>query len=258
MFSKMQDLQLHYSWLQVSDSKVDMSMLVPKVDLANHSFRPNADWEVNIVNGTMTLVATQDIAKGEPVCIDYGSDLDNTRLMQVFGFVVPGNPNDRFGLFLGGQNQPADADLDASHSTSRDGLQQHYLLADPFLKAVGLDSVAEQVDQGTHLHNGQGNISCYKDPDLSRKFSAVLSLPLCASDQHASLANGDDDLTAPNPGMRTLSGRPVLMELSHPWQSKSNTPWTYLMLLTGHTLSAIACIDKVTLMLHCVKHSVLV
>lgn len=210
-------------------------MLVPKIDLANHSFQPNADWEVDFAKGTITLVATQDITKGEPVCICYGSDLDNAQLMRVFGFVVPGNPNDRLDLFLGqAQNLPADVDPDALHSTSRDGLQQHYLLADPFLESVGLDSIAEQMDQGAHSHNGQGIISCYKDPDLSRKFSAVLSLPLCASDQHVTLVDGDDDdQTAPEPGMITLPIGPAFMEYQvskHCYQSL-NTPvdadWSY-------------------------------
>lgn len=184
-----------------------MSMMVPKVDLANHSFQSNADWEAVFIKGTITLVATQDIAKGEPVCIDYGSDVDNTHLMRVFGFVVPGNPNDRLDFLLGqAQGQPADADSHDSHGISRNDQQHHYLLADPFLKSVGLESIAEQMDQESLVHNGQGIISCYKDPNLSRKVSAVLSLPLYASDQHAMLGiEGDDGGQLPESGKRLSS-----------------------------------------------------
>ena len=200
-----------------------MSMMVPQVDLANHSFQSNADWEADFAKATVTLAATKCIAKGEPVCIDYGSDLNNDQMMRVFGFVVPGNPNDRLEFLLGRsqsqivddsdntldflleqpQSQPADTDPDGYNGTSRNGQQHHYLLAYPFLHSVGLKIVAEQMDQKASGNIGQGIVSCYEDPNLSRKLSTVLSLPLYASDQHAMLAFDDGDCgQVPEPGMR--------------------------------------------------------
>ena len=166
-------------------------MMVPKVDLANHSFAANADWMADFVNGTLTLTATQDIAEGKPVCIDYGPDLDNTQLMRVFGFIVPGNPNDRLDRPpQQAQQHPAPALPRTSQNLNEDNQRQHYLLADSFLQAVGMDSIMKQYDQDSLLHNEQGLVSCYKDCSLSRKLSAVLSLPLHGSDQCAEGANG--------------------------------------------------------------------
>ena len=181
-----------------------MSMMVPNLDLANHSFQSNADWEADFAKGTIALVATEDIAKGEPVCIDYGGDVDNNQLMRVFGFVVTGNPNDRLDFLLEqAQRQTADADFDDSHSISRSDQQRYYLLADPFLHSGGLDSIAEQMDLQSLVHNGQSIVSCYEDPVLSRKLSAVLSLPLYASDQHAMLAIEEDvGDEVPEPGVK--------------------------------------------------------
>lgn len=179
-------------------------MMVPKVDLANHSFKSNADWEADFAKGIITLVATEDIAKGEPVCIDYGGDVDNTQLMRVFGFVVAGNPNDRLDFLLEqAQSQTADADIDDSNGISRTDQQQYYLLADPFLHSVSLDSIAEQMGLQSLARNGHSIASCNEDCILSRKLSAVLSLALYASDQHAMLAIEEDvGDEVPEPGMK--------------------------------------------------------
>lgn len=163
-------------------------MMVPQVDLANHSFDSNAEWAANFTKGTLSLTATQDVAEGEPICIDYGTDLDNTQLMRMFGFVVPGNPNDRldFSAAQLPKNTP-DVSFDALYA-NRERQQHHYLLADPCLKSVGLYDVVKEYDHSSKAHNGKGIVSCHKNPMLSRKLSAVLSLPVYESEQHAEKA----------------------------------------------------------------------
>lgn len=158
-------------------------MLVPRVDLANHSFDANAEWVADFARGSVTLQATQQIAEGEPVCIDYGADLDNTALMHMFGFVVPGNPNDRLDL---GSMQQADG-LDGADQG------QHYLLPDPFLNSVGLDSIVKQSDKASCSHNRNSIVSCHQDPVLSRKLAALLSLAMHDADYHAEAADRCSD-----------------------------------------------------------------
>lgn len=184
-----------YIWLQVPGTCSDVSMMVPRVDLANHSFGANAEWALDFSRGAVTLTATEDLAEVQPVCIDYGPDLDNTHLMRVFGFAVPGNPNDRLD-FLQQQQNMGDSD-------STTGNQQA-LLTGPFLKAVALDDVVNQYEQESQLHDGQGIVSCHKDPDLSRQLSAVLSLPVYAAEQQQTkTSNSHVDGQVPYQGMST-------------------------------------------------------
>lgn len=169
--------------------------MVPKLDLANHSFDANSEWAADFCRGTLTLTATQDISAAEPICIDYGPDLDNTHLMRVFGFVVPGNPNDRLAFL-----QQDNASDNEGAMFGENGHQQ-VLLAGPFLKSVGLDSVVQQFERQDRSHSVQGIISCHEDPHLSRKLSALLSLPVSYTDQHANGADGDDRGQVPHQGM---------------------------------------------------------
>lgn len=161
-------------------------MMVPQVDLANHSFDSNAEWAANFTKGALSLTATQDIVEGEPICIDYGTDLDNTQLMRMFGFVVPGNPNDRLD-FTAAQLHRNTADDSFDNLCAHEG-SHHYLLADPFLKSIGLYDIVKEYDCGSKAHNGRGIVSCHKNPMLSRQLSAVLSLPVYESEQHAEKA----------------------------------------------------------------------
>ena len=43
---------------------------------------------------------TRDVAPGEQLTISYGDGADNDRLLRLYGFAVPGNPNDRVELEL--------------------------------------------------------------------------------------------------------------------------------------------------------------
>lgn len=50
--------------------------------------------------GDIEVRCTRDVAPGEQLTISYGDDADNDRLMRLYGFTVPGNPNDRRQLEL--------------------------------------------------------------------------------------------------------------------------------------------------------------
>lgn len=169
------------SWMQVPGTHSTLSMLVPRLDLANHSFDANADWTLDFSGGILKLTATQDLAQNEPVSIDYGPSLDNAHLMRVFGFAIPGNPNDRLAFL----EQQSKAAINNLHPPSMSQHQQpaHSLLPHIFCKAAALDSDVSPYEQKSWTHDGQGIVSCHEDANLSRRFSAMLSLPGCAAEQ---------------------------------------------------------------------------
>lgn len=166
--------------MQVPGTHSTLSMLVPRLDLANHSFDANADWTLDFDGGILELTATQDLAENEPVLIDYGAGLDNAHLMCVFGFAIPGNPNDRVA-FLEQQSKAAITDLPPPSMTQHQQPAPS-LLAHTVCKAAALDSVVSPYEQNSRAHDGQGIVSCHEDADLSRKVSAMLSLPGCAAE----------------------------------------------------------------------------
>jgi SET domain-containing protein len=45
------------------------------ISLINHTATPNADWELDIPNRTIRLMATRDMAAGDEISIDYGIPL---------------------------------------------------------------------------------------------------------------------------------------------------------------------------------------
>lgn len=165
---------------EVPGTHSTLSMLVPRLDLANHSFDANADWTLDFDGGILELTATQDLAENEPVLIDYGAGLDNAHLMCVFGFAIPGNPNDRVA-FLEQQSKAAITDLPPPSMTQHQQPAPS-LLAHTVCKAAALDSVVSPYEQNSRAHDGQGIVSCHEDADLSRKVSAMLSLPGCAAE----------------------------------------------------------------------------
>lgn len=166
---------------EVPGTHSTLSMLVPRLDLANHSFDANADWTLDFSGGILKLTATQDLAQNEPVSIDYGPSLDNAHLMRVFGFAIPGNPNDRLAFL----EQQSKAAINNLHPPSMSQHQQpaHSLLPHIFCKAAALDSDVSPYEQKSWTHDGQGIVSCHEDANLSRRFSAMLSLPGCAAEQ---------------------------------------------------------------------------
>lgn len=82
--------------MQVYDT--ELSLMVPQADLANHAFHPNAVYALKPTQGLFELRSCTPIAAGQPICITYGTDKTNAELMRDYGFIVPGNPNDRLDL----------------------------------------------------------------------------------------------------------------------------------------------------------------
>ncbi|GAB4816663.1 hypothetical protein N2152v2_003709 [Parachlorella kessleri] len=62
--------------------------MLPLIDMANHSFEPNC--KIAAAGSGVSMVATRDVAAGEPLLLNYGS-LPNDLLLLDYGFVVPGN-----------------------------------------------------------------------------------------------------------------------------------------------------------------------
>lgn len=50
--------------------------------------------------GDIEVRCTRDVAPGEQLTISYGDNADNDRLLRLYGFAVPGNPNERRQLEL--------------------------------------------------------------------------------------------------------------------------------------------------------------
>jgi hypothetical protein len=73
-----------------------VSLMVPCCDMANHSRAPNAAYRYDPRAERFALTALRDISAGEEVCISYGCiGKNNDDLMRDYGFVLPGNENDR-------------------------------------------------------------------------------------------------------------------------------------------------------------------
>jgi len=75
-----------------------LGLIVPFADLCNHAFNPNSDFDFDAYSGSFTIRSRRGISAGDEVCISYGEDMDNRDLQLTYGFVVPGNENDRVVL----------------------------------------------------------------------------------------------------------------------------------------------------------------
>ncbi|XP_068663842.1 uncharacterized protein [Aristolochia californica] len=75
----------------------DVPMMLPLIDMCNHSFHPNAQiiQEQGISNSRMLVkvVAEKLIEQGDPVMLNYGH-LSNDFFLLDYGFVIPSNPHD--------------------------------------------------------------------------------------------------------------------------------------------------------------------
>lgn len=72
--------------------KTRQPTMLPLIDLCNHSFEPNCRLETS-ADGTVRLIADQDIPAAQAMLINYGA-LSNTSLLHDYGFVVENNPHD--------------------------------------------------------------------------------------------------------------------------------------------------------------------
>ena len=73
-----------------------VSMIVPLMDMINHSETPNCiilPYHDKVDDQSyVTLQSIRPIEKGEQLTISYGSDMPNTHLIQKYGFVTRDNP----------------------------------------------------------------------------------------------------------------------------------------------------------------------
>jgi hypothetical protein len=70
--------------------------LLPLIDMANHSFTPNATVTPD-GSGGVRMTAVAPIPKGAPVLLNYGA-LSNDFLLLDYGFVARDNPHDFISL----------------------------------------------------------------------------------------------------------------------------------------------------------------
>ncbi|KAF5833829.1 hypothetical protein DUNSADRAFT_9738 [Dunaliella salina] len=75
-----------------------ITLMVPYADLANHSFSHNSTFCVGQSRQNFELRSVVHIDKGVEAAISYGEAKCNYQLLRDYGFVVPGNPNDRIPL----------------------------------------------------------------------------------------------------------------------------------------------------------------
>ena len=172
--------------MQVYDT--ELSLMVPHADLANHAFQANAVYALRTSQSTFELRSCTPIAADQPICINYGADKTNAELMRDYGFVVPGNPNDRLDCTCTSLQQhtpivakPANFLFRALNAAPApvSKAEQPQLLTGPFLAALGLTGKAEAGKLGPEgMSRGETEAACQKDPALPRKLAAVLSLPL--------------------------------------------------------------------------------
>ncbi|XP_038977085.1 actin-histidine N-methyltransferase-like [Phoenix dactylifera] len=75
----------------------DIPMLLPLIDMCNHSFQPNArivqEQDLDSPNMSLKVVAETPIEQDTPVMLNYGC-LSNDLFLLDYGFVIPSNPFD--------------------------------------------------------------------------------------------------------------------------------------------------------------------
>ncbi|XP_021293279.1 histone-lysine N-methyltransferase setd3 isoform X1 [Herrania umbratica] len=79
----------------------DIPMMLPLIDMCNHSFDPNAqivqEQDVGSSKMLIKVVAEKDIKQNDPLLLNYGC-LSNDFFLLDYGFVVPSNPYDYIEL----------------------------------------------------------------------------------------------------------------------------------------------------------------
>ncbi|KAJ3329908.1 hypothetical protein HDU76_006905 [Blyttiomyces sp. JEL0837] len=73
--------------------------IVPFVDLLNHSNEVGQCHLYETSSGCVKVIAGKDYKEGDQVFINYGP-VSNTRLLRLYGFTIPNNPNDTYTLYL--------------------------------------------------------------------------------------------------------------------------------------------------------------
>nr|QPK41098.1 SET-9 [Sordaria fimicola]QPK41099.1 SET-9 [Sordaria fimicola]QPK41100.1 SET-9 [Sordaria fimicola] len=74
-------------------------LLAPFADMLNHTSEVKQCHVYDPSSGTLSVFAGKDYEAGDQVFINYGP-VPNSRLLRLYGFVIPGNPNDSYDLVL--------------------------------------------------------------------------------------------------------------------------------------------------------------
>ncbi|KAL7938059.1 hypothetical protein V8C35DRAFT_290746 [Trichoderma chlorosporum] len=74
-------------------------LLAPFADMFNHSSEVKQCHVYDALSGSLSVLAGKDYEVGDQVFIYYGP-IPNNRLLRLYGFVIPDNPNDSYDLVL--------------------------------------------------------------------------------------------------------------------------------------------------------------
>ncbi|EEP82423.1 conserved hypothetical protein [Uncinocarpus reesii 1704] len=74
-------------------------LLAPFADMLNHSSEVRQCHAYDPLSGNLSILAGKGYEAGDQVFIHYGS-VPNNRLLRLYGFVIPSNPNDSYDLVL--------------------------------------------------------------------------------------------------------------------------------------------------------------
>ncbi|KAJ2905712.1 Rubis-subs-bind domain containing protein [Zalerion maritima] len=74
-------------------------LLAPLADMLNHSSEVKQCHVHDALSKNLSVLAGKDYEAGDQVFINYGP-ISNSRLLRLYGFVLPGNPNDSYDLVL--------------------------------------------------------------------------------------------------------------------------------------------------------------
>ncbi|WPG97781.1 Hypothetical protein R9X50_00056200 [Acrodontium crateriforme] len=94
VWSRAMDFKLH-------DEK-SIRLLGPFADMLNHSSQVEQCHTYDPISGNLSVLAGKPYECGDQVFINYGP-VPNNRLSRLYGFVMPGNPNDCYDLVLSTQ-----------------------------------------------------------------------------------------------------------------------------------------------------------
>ncbi|KAK1246389.1 hypothetical protein MKX08_000191 [Trichoderma sp. CBMAI-0020] len=76
-----------------------LRVLAPFADMLNHSSEVKQCHAYDPLSGNLSVLAGKDYEVGDQIYISYGS-IPNNRLLRLYGFVIPENPNDSYDLVL--------------------------------------------------------------------------------------------------------------------------------------------------------------
>ena len=178
------------------------AFVVPGVDLANHSFEPNAAFAVSEDATSFQLTWDMEHSttfgkrstpvppkRGDEVLICYGARMPNALLMLHYGFLDPGNPNDQLPMecLLPG------ARIVRSKSVARAGKR----LSDE--KDARAEWAARQMmtmsNPTESAGDAQSDLRCVAAMRDAAN-AALDAFPTAAADDEAALADGARDMTA--------------------------------------------------------------